>query len=646
MDLENYYDRTDPDNNYEQHLFRAGYGLQSAEMNEIQQASLGRLKSIGDAIFEDGDIIRDCACIVNADTGAANLNGGALYLRGAVRGVSPGAFTVATVGVVAIGIYLTEDVVTELEDPELRDPAVGTRNYQEAGAARLQVNTAWGYANDGQAGEFYPVWTVIDGVVIPKEPPPNLDAVTNAIAAYDRQSTGGTYVVSGLRVTALADRVTGEQVYSVGEGEARVDGRNVANSTSRRVVYDAIPDLLRVTSEPHVSSGIAAQRVNTDRYPLHDLITVQITAEKTVTVTHGAFTGAQDGLPDTSVLSLVEVKQGATTYVQGTDYKLTAGKVDWSLAGAEPSPGSTYTVKYQYITTVTPTGIDASGFTVEGAVASTLIQVTYDTALPRFDRLCLDSSGQFVWVEGVAADYFPIAPNVPNNLLLLATISQTWVEGVTRTVRNDGVRVVPMAEIEDIRNGVLDLYDLVAEQKLKGDVSSKSAAAAKGLFVDPFRNNNQRDEGQTQDAVSASGLLQMPMSESVASFTTPGNAPATLSKTDAVKLSQTLKSSDMKVNPYQAFEPIPARVTLQPAVDNFVQQVTAWAPSIIQTVRVGGGLALAQSVSTSVASITNTALPNLRSINVNFTLAGFGPSENLTGVIFDGIDVTNTVVGV
>lgn len=647
--MDNYYDRTDPAKHYDRHLFRAGKGLQSAELNEVQSATISRITSIGDALLKDGDIITDCAALVNADTGAVVMNSGSIYIRGMVRGVGTGSFTISTVGTVTIGVYLTETEVTELEDPDLRDPAVGTRNYQEAGAGRLQVETAWGYAGDDSEGDFFPVWTVIDGVLLPKEAPPNLDAVTNAIAAYDRQSTGGTYVVSGLRVSALADLVTGEQVYSVGEGEARVDGRNVKLSTSRRVVYDATSDLLRITSEPHVSSGTSAQRVNTDRYPIANLVSVQITAQKTVTMTHGAFTGAQDSLPDTSVLSIVSVSQGGTTYVANTDYKLTAGKVDWSLAGAEPSPGSTYSVTYQYITTVTPTAVDEAGFTVTGAVSGTLIQVTYDAALPRYDRLCLDSSGQFVWVKGVAADYYPVAPSVPNNLMLLGTIYQTWASSATRSVRNDGVRVVPMADIEDIRMGVLDLYDLVAEQKLKSDANGRLAAATKGLFVDPFRSNAQRDEGITQDAVTAFGFMVMPLSESVVSFTTPGGTVATLNKTDVAKLTQDARSGSMKVNPYMAFAPFPASVTLNPAVDRAVQEVVNWAPGIFTSRWLGAtGTFSIDSISVSIETLSSTteALPNLRQIDVNFSISGFGPSENLTQVKFDGIDVTSTVVGV
>ena len=614
--------------------------MQSAEFNEVQSALQHQVRQVADAMFDDGAIISGAQIVVNAETGACGCQAGALYLRGAVRGVAPASLTVATVGTVQVGIYLTEVVITELEDPGLRDPAIGMRNYQEAGAARLRIDTAWGVGGTNPGGEFYPVWTVVDGVVLPKEAPPSIDAISNAIASYDRQSTGGTYIVSGLRVTALADLETGQQVYSISNGEARINGRSVALSTSRRLVYPAIADLRRITAEPKVSSGPAAQRILLDRTPAAQIVQVQITAEKTATVTHGAFTGAQDALPDSAVLELLEVKQGGTTYVQGTDYRLTAGKVDWSLTGAEPSPGSSYSVKYRYIATVTPTAVDETGYTVEGAVAGTLVQSTYDARLPRIDRLCLSPDGEFVWVAGVSADYTPAAPSVPSNLLLLATIEQTWFTGQARAVRNDGVKVVPMAEIEDIRAGMLDLYDLVAQQRLQVDANSRLSAASKGLFVDAFRDNAQRDAGQDQSAVAFGEILQMPVTETAVDLPVPGGAPATLAHTQAATVSQLMRTTTMQVNPYLAFEPVPARITLSPAVDHFSQSVTQWAPSVF----LGSGNTQSL-VRTDQIGSTVIETYSLRQIQVSFTLSGFGPGESLNQVIFDGINVTHSVAG-
>lgn len=67
MTLNSYYNRFNPDKEYEKSLFLAGRGLQSAELNEIQDYALSRLKGIGDAIFRDGDVITGANCIIDGE---------------------------------------------------------------------------------------------------------------------------------------------------------------------------------------------------------------------------------------------------------------------------------------------------------------------------------------------------------------------------------------------------------------------------------------------------------------------------------------------------------------------------------------------------------------------------------------------------
>ena len=191
-----YYERFDPAKNYEEHLFIAGRPMQSAEFNEVQKNSAYRLKNIADSLFKDGDIIRDAGVTVDGDTGEVTCESGAIYISGAVRGVPIATLTIPVTGEISIGIRLAESVVTSLEDPELLDPATGTRAYNERGADRLKIEAVWGWDGDGEEGAFFPVYKVIDGILGVKDAPPNLDAVTQALARYDRDSAGGTYVVA------------------------------------------------------------------------------------------------------------------------------------------------------------------------------------------------------------------------------------------------------------------------------------------------------------------------------------------------------------------------------------------------------------------------------------------------------------------
>ena len=84
---DSYYDNFNASKNYEKILYRDGYTLQGAELNEAQSAAMHRLQGVADALFKDGDIIRDAGIIVNKETGEVRAQSGAVYLRGAVRGV-------------------------------------------------------------------------------------------------------------------------------------------------------------------------------------------------------------------------------------------------------------------------------------------------------------------------------------------------------------------------------------------------------------------------------------------------------------------------------------------------------------------------------------------------------------------------------
>lgn len=668
--LNDYYTRFDPALGYEEHMFRAGRVLQSAEMNEIQQHIKHRVRGIADSIFKDGAVIRDARIIIDPDNGECFGESGAIYIVGAVRGVAPKNFGVPIVGEVQVGVYLQQTVITELEDPSLREPVQDTRNYQEPGAGRLKEEITWGWFGDGQDGDFFPIYTVVDGVVRIKEAPPNLDAVTQSIARYDRDNSGGNYVVSGLNVLRAQDAVGGEQTYVISAGRARVMGYAVDLPADTRLVYNAIPDLREINAEPHNSATASLQRINTDRFPIDTISEIQFTEEKTVTVVRGSVAGGADPLPDTSVLSLVSVTQGATTYVVDTNVRLFQGKVDWSLPGAEPATGSTYTVTYRYIKTVVPApgDYDDTGFNVTGALPGTLVLVTYTAKLPRVDRLCLTQDGNFVWVSGAASDFNPAAMPAPSGTLGLAIVIQTWMSN--RKVVQDAVRTVPMNELAAI-NGRMDLMmDLISRQQLIASASVRESGMKKGMLVDPFLDDSVRDMGLTQTASIANGFLTLPIAATATTLPRSGDQPFVLDPVYSINLQQTLRTGGMKVNPYMAFPPTPARVSLNPAQDFWtetrvvnvgtIEETQTLTNTASQTERLGnayhwgygnyeqvvGQYSTTQTSSSStvgtrsLGSSKTGSVEFLRQIDVKFEVYGFDPSEQVTELTFDGIAVT------
>ena len=274
-----FYNHHNPAKNYEKLLFLAGKGLQSAEFNALQDSLMAQQAEFASALLKDGDLIEGCACILDTLTGATTLEAGKVFIRGRVYPVEAKEFFSAVSGVVDIGVWLSELVITELEDPSLRNPAVGTRGEGEPGAARLKTTLEWGLATDNHTGNFYPVYKAENGVLKIKTPPPQLDSVTTALARYDRESNGGNYVVSGLGLIYIThDLTNNNQVFSIGEGKAHVSGYEIELQAALRKAFAYDPDLQTIVSEPHVfeDSGDGTMRVDLNYFPLHDIQQIEI----------------------------------------------------------------------------------------------------------------------------------------------------------------------------------------------------------------------------------------------------------------------------------------------------------------------------------------------------------------------------------
>jgi len=645
MTLQAYYNRFDAADRYDELLFRASRGLQSAELNEIQSVLSDRMKRISDVLFKDGGVVRGASATINPQTGAVTMDAGAVYVLGAVREVAGAALTIPTTGSLLIGVRVVTTTITELEDPDLRDPAVGTRNFQEAGAGRTRRIVTWGWSGDGGAGEFFSVYAVLDGVLVSQAIPPELDGVKQLLARYDYDANG-SYTVRGLRAIALGkDNSLTNYTFSVTDGVANVMGTKIDKPTATPQAFPINPDLQQINNEPKASQSASAQTLTLNRKPLNDILDVVITAQKTVTLTHGSFSGALDLLPDTAVLLIVSVTQGATTFVAGTSYNLTADQVDWTPAGPEPAPGSTYSVTYQYLTSVEPTNInpDAGTFQITGAVAGSLVLIDYRWKMPRYDVLALDSSGLFNLIKGTSSAFNPIPPAVPTTQLKLCEIYLDWYTTSIPVVNNNGTRVVSMAEQQQVKDSIVELYSLIADERLLRDISSREPTAKYGVFTDPLFDNDLRDSGVEQDAVIVRNELRLAVPGSVVPAPQQNTTTHLLPYTEGSVIAQDLRTGSMQINPYGNFDPVPARVVLTPAVD-------LWSETDDQTQLDTNRLTTFSSLGLIQRTTTNTvttlvqnetrAIEFLRQRSVSFTVSGFDANEVLTQLIFDGRNIT------
>lgn len=638
------FDRADGFVSVDHHADRI---LQSRELNDSQAMQQDALRRIADGIFSDGDIREGARCAMSAATGIATMDAGSIYIAGRIHDVAAALVAVPVIGTQYVGIYLDTTKVTAVDDPRLYNPAVEGEGQNEPGADRTRMVARWGLAGSLTVpGDFFPVWTIEDGVVKPREALGTNSPIIGAIKDYDIASTGGgNYVVDGLAVLMKEDDPEGNQVYTVQAGEARVGGIAVFRPIDRTVIYPAVANTMLIQSEPHAASGEELQTIAFDRFPVLKPATVRVQRKKTQLVTRGPVAGGADPLNENSVVKINSVKLGGVTYVPNTDYKLTAGQVDWSPGGAEPATGNQYTVDFEYISIEPVLNQTPTTFQIANPVNGTVHYVDYEFAMRRFDRLVMDDQGVFSVIKGVPATWLPVKPDVPAGQLLLATIYQSWMQD-TRQLLLDSWRMVPMQTIANYSNRMDDIELDLAELRLATDVNGRYSGLKKGYFADPMRDDSMRDQGMEQTAQIADGALQL-YEDFGAHLLDDGKTAYAMGYDLAVGLRQSAYSRSMAINPSVAVGQLPASITLAPPIDRWEVPGVRKYPKRVQFLYAPiyfPGQTVAGSVQAEFdknfdKSLIDTSDIYLREIDVGVTIAGFDPLEPVKAATFDGQDI-------
>jgi len=255
----------------------------------------------------------------------------------------------------------------------------------------------------------------------------------------------------------------------------------------------------------------------------------------------------------------------------------------------------------------------------------------------------LTADGQVERIKGISQVRNPVAPSVPASRLALAEIAYDWKQNSAPEVRNIAIRTIKVSELTAMQRQITDLYDLMALERLRVDANIREPAAKKGLFVDNFLDDDLRDQGAAQTGAIVAGVLTLPITAGAQHAKENGNVLITLDYTLAPVIEQLARTGSMKINPYQAFEPVPARVTLNPAVDQFTVTNTTWASDVTERLIEGSGV-LEQVVETrrseQVLASRSEEAQFLRSLNVAYRVDGFGPSEALAQLRFDGLGIS------
>jgi hypothetical protein len=147
-----------------------------------------------------------------------------------------------------------------------------------------------------------------------------------------------------------------------------------------------------------------------------------------------------------------------------------------------------------------------------------------------------------------------------------------------------------------------------------------------------------RDQGLEQTAAIVNGELQLAVDVDVFDLT---GTPKLLDYTLESVLEQLAQTGMMLVNPYQAFEPIPAEVTLIPPVDFWTEEASNWTSPETVTISsgTGGNSATLTDTRTEITRVQTLDAQTLRVRDVEIRISGFAPGERLTETRFDNIPV-------
>ena len=418
-----YYNRYDQETGWDCVAVLVGRATQAAEINELQSILEDKTKAVGLSLYEDGMIINGCEISYNSSSRKATLQAGRIFLDGLVNDIA--AKELSITGTAVIGVWKIFSVLTEDNDSSLRNPAKGYPEYRSPGAYRIVTTAQWGLSTETHENAMFCAVYKIENRIITR-----LSKAKPDVIRYDKHAHGN-YAVEGLNVSFVSAS-SGNQTYKVTKGLAHIEGyeteifQDISFTTPE--VLDNERNTKEVTQSETLTGG--SKKITLAHLPIEKISLVRVTKQRAVTnLTHGS-AGCVDELPDDSVTKIIEVKQGAKFYIEGTDFKFVSASdgLDWSLSGDEPTAGSKFDVTYQYRVNAEFI-FDRTSVTVSDSdfLSNEPIDVTYSYRMPRKDIIVMNKDSSVELVRGMADADNPIAPDTPSGAIRLAEVTQKWV---------------------------------------------------------------------------------------------------------------------------------------------------------------------------------------------------------------------------
>lgn len=587
-----YRDDYNPDKGYSHILAVPGNVEQAREFTQTQTMIYDYIQRLSDTLLRNGAIVSGMGFAIKQDTQTIIVEDGKVYMNGKIHNFYQQEIPIPLTGVANVGVKHIEEIITENEDITLLDPATTTGNYGQPGSHRIK-NTIELVVNDAEASSIY---DFVDGLLQSEVPRPQFDGLNDLLAkrTYDES---GNYRVRGLELDCEPHDANNTKII-VEAGTAYVKGYQVIKPTPVKVVVPMAKSVRSVTGEPKLyKAGTLLYKLN--NVPAKTISTVTAHVQVSETLTRSSTPGGTDFLNNTPVVQISTVTAGGTTYVQGTDYQLTNDGVDWSLGGAEPTSGTSYSVTYRFNKTMVQgqdyelyQEIGQFGDTVDYVkflagdkpAGDTTFYVNYDFYLARMDVVSISKEGNIVVTQGQSdLPRNVIAPIVDNpDLLPLGAVFFPPNTGVGKPSFNSVTRL-EMSKLQKMAQQIDDIEFNQAITALDREaMSGEVPTDLRGIFSDSFRSTVRADLTHAQFNVMydlALGNLMLPVASTKVNSPTISN-PGSVKKfarlvtapmVETVAVSQLFATTTMLVNPYLAFNSLGV-LNLNPQIDNWIEE--------------------------------------------------------------------------
>ncbi|WP_252503290.1 DUF4815 domain-containing protein [Sporosarcina sp. Marseille-Q4943] len=640
------YNRFDPADNWLSVDFVGGRRIQFAELEEMQSIALHRDKQLGDALFGSGHIVEGGQLLINKSKKEATVSPTRLYIDGLIHDLPETIMSINADGLETIGFKIEYKTITYEDDIRLLDPAIGFANFGNPGADRTVFRAMW-VANDPTA---VPMFQLDNGDVMNAKVPPEYEGITPILARRTHDASG-SFLVSGMS-GYIESKDENYVMLAVDAGKAYVQGFEILKPVPVRVDIPKSKEFLQVLNETKTyRSEFAKYALNSK--PVKRINSITATVQVTKNVTRGNTAGTSDLLPNTPVVDIVEVSAGPTKYVKGVDYQQTGNTVDWSLSGAEPAGGTSYSVTFRYTKTMVA-GVDykQNSNDVEflggdRPVEQTTFQTTYEFYLARKDVYYLTENGDIKVLHGQPS-IFPSKPLIPLNVLELGEL---YVPPNSDRVEVTNYKPKRLTML-DLRS-LLDRLERAEYNQALNELDTQAQISdpllvKKGIFTDNFTNFERTDVFHPDFDASIDPErkeLTLPVDQTFVDLVFDKSKSTvrfhdrlvTMDYTEELLEQQLYATETMNVNPYMVFGNV-GTIRLNPSTDIWVEEST-----VTRTVTEWWNNWWTDS-RTETKVILDQDVQFLRQRTVEVTGEGFEPLADNIKATFDGIRVNLTPI--